>query len=158
VKKQTPKNPHAVALGRLGGLVQSEAKKRANKQNGRKGGLVKSCRKTIAARRTLAGHDPDAARKDERVGGLDPRRLRTTRDRSRISRSPAVGALWLFWHPRQRQGTPQLPALCHRCHRHMAQMPLPAGLDILGGNAPGLCTISFASAGHPALCHHVAKP
>ena len=39
VKKQTPKNPHAVALGRLGGLVRSEAKKRANKLNGRKGGL-----------------------------------------------------------------------------------------------------------------------
>jgi hypothetical protein len=50
VKKQTPKNPHAVALGRLGGLVRSEAKKRANKQNGRKGGLVRSRKKTIAAR------------------------------------------------------------------------------------------------------------
>jgi glutathione S-transferase len=36
VKKRTRKNPHAVALGRLGGLVWSEAKKRANKQNGRK--------------------------------------------------------------------------------------------------------------------------
>ena len=44
------KNPHAVALGRLGGLVRSEAKKRASKQNGRKGGLVKSRKKTIAVR------------------------------------------------------------------------------------------------------------
>jgi hypothetical protein len=44
------KNPHAVALGRLGGLVRSEAKQRANKENGHKGGLVKSRRKKIAAR------------------------------------------------------------------------------------------------------------
>jgi hypothetical protein len=44
------KNPHAVALGRLGGLVRSEAKKRASKQNGRRGGLVKSRKKTIAVR------------------------------------------------------------------------------------------------------------
>ena len=36
MKKGKRKNPHAVALGRLGGLVQSEAKKRANKENGRK--------------------------------------------------------------------------------------------------------------------------
>src|SRR5713226_6442033 len=50
VKKQGGKNPHAVALGRLGGLVRSEAKKRANKQNGRKGGLVKSRKKTLAVR------------------------------------------------------------------------------------------------------------
>ncbi len=42
VKKQRRKNPHAVALGRLGGLVSSEAKRRANRENGRKGGLVKS--------------------------------------------------------------------------------------------------------------------
>ncbi len=32
------KNPHAVALGRLGGLVRSAAKKRASRENGRKGG------------------------------------------------------------------------------------------------------------------------
>ena len=51
MKKGKRKNPHAVALGRLGGLVQSEAKKHANKENGRKGGLVKSRKKTAAARR-----------------------------------------------------------------------------------------------------------
>jgi hypothetical protein len=39
--KKRRKNPHAVALGRLGGLVRSEAKRRANRENGRKGGLVK---------------------------------------------------------------------------------------------------------------------
>jgi hypothetical protein len=42
MKQGTRKNPHAVALGRLGGLVRSEAKRRANRENGRKGGLVKS--------------------------------------------------------------------------------------------------------------------
>jgi hypothetical protein len=45
------KNPHAVALGRLGGRVRSEAKKRANQENGRKGGLAKGRKKTMAARR-----------------------------------------------------------------------------------------------------------
>jgi hypothetical protein len=50
-RKRKRKNPHAVALGRLGGLVRSEAKKRASKENGRKGGLVKSRKKAIAARR-----------------------------------------------------------------------------------------------------------
>jgi hypothetical protein len=51
VKKRHRRNPHAVALGRKGGLVRSEAKKRANKENGHKGGLVKSRKKTIAVRR-----------------------------------------------------------------------------------------------------------
>jgi hypothetical protein len=50
-KKPGRKNPHAVALGWLGGRVRSEAKKCANKENGRKGGLVKSRKKTMAARR-----------------------------------------------------------------------------------------------------------
>jgi hypothetical protein len=49
-KKPRRKNPHAVALGRLGGLVRSEAKQRASKENGRKGGLVKSRKKALAAR------------------------------------------------------------------------------------------------------------
>ena len=31
--KKPRKNPHAVALGRLGGLVRSDAKKRANREN-----------------------------------------------------------------------------------------------------------------------------
>jgi hypothetical protein len=51
VKKRRRKNPHAVALGRLGGLVRSEAKQNANRENGRKGGLVKSRKKSIAVRR-----------------------------------------------------------------------------------------------------------
>ena len=51
MRKQQQKNPHAVALGRLGGLVRSKAKKLASKENGRKGGLVKSRKKTLAARR-----------------------------------------------------------------------------------------------------------
>ena len=50
MKKRKDKNPHAVALGRLGGLVRSKAKQLANQENGRKGGLVKSRKKKIAAR------------------------------------------------------------------------------------------------------------
>jgi hypothetical protein len=63
VKKQRLKNPHAVALGRLGGLVRSEAKKRANQQNGRKGGLVKSHKKTLAARRNARRARPGRRKK-----------------------------------------------------------------------------------------------
>jgi hypothetical protein len=49
--EEATQDPHAVALGRLGGLVRSEAKRRANRENGRKGGLVKSHKKRIASRR-----------------------------------------------------------------------------------------------------------
>ena len=35
------KNPHAVALGKLGGSKSSDAKTKANKLNGKKGGLAK---------------------------------------------------------------------------------------------------------------------
>ena len=62
-KKSRRKNPHAVALGRLGGLVRSEAKKRANKENGRKGGLVKSRKKTIAVRRNARRPRPGRRKK-----------------------------------------------------------------------------------------------
>jgi hypothetical protein len=44
--KKRRKNPHAVALCRLGGLVRSTAKQRANRENGRKGGLVKEPQET----------------------------------------------------------------------------------------------------------------
>jgi hypothetical protein len=37
------------ALGRLGGLVPSEAKRRANRENGHKGGLVTSRKKSYLA-------------------------------------------------------------------------------------------------------------
>lgn len=35
------KNPHAQALGRLGGKSTSEAKKKASRENGKKGGKHK---------------------------------------------------------------------------------------------------------------------
>ncbi|MGO9263271.1 MAG: hypothetical protein ACLQBA_00040 [Candidatus Binataceae bacterium] len=63
MKKRKGKNPHAVALGRLGGLVRSAAKQRANRENGRKGGLVKSHKKKIAARRNARRPRP-GRRKD----------------------------------------------------------------------------------------------
>jgi hypothetical protein len=61
--KRKRKNPHAVALGRLGGLVRSEAKRRANRINGRKGGLVKSRKKRIAARRNARRSRPGRRKK-----------------------------------------------------------------------------------------------
>jgi hypothetical protein len=63
MKKRKGKNPHAVALRRLGGRVRSEAKQRANKENGRKGGLVKSRKKTAAARRNARRPRPGRRKK-----------------------------------------------------------------------------------------------
>ena len=63
MKKGRGKNPHAVALGRLGGLVRSEAKQRANRENGRKGGLVKSRKKTAASRRNAQRPRPERRKK-----------------------------------------------------------------------------------------------
>jgi hypothetical protein len=37
MRKSARKNPHAVALGRLGGLARSEAEQLANRENGRAG-------------------------------------------------------------------------------------------------------------------------
>ncbi len=67
VKKQRRKNPHAVALGRLGGLVRSEAKRRANRANGRKGGLVKSRKKSIAARRNARRPRPGRRKQSSKL-------------------------------------------------------------------------------------------
>ena len=47
VMKKRRKNPHPVTFGRLGGLVRSEARRRANRENGSKGGLVKSRKKEM---------------------------------------------------------------------------------------------------------------
>jgi hypothetical protein len=61
--KKRKKNPHAIALGRLGGLVRSEAKRRANRINGRKGGLVKTRKKTLAVRRNARRPRPGRRKK-----------------------------------------------------------------------------------------------
>jgi hypothetical protein len=63
MKKGKRKNPHAVVLGRLGGLVRNEAKRRANGENGRKGGLVKSRKKKVAARRNARRPRPGRRKK-----------------------------------------------------------------------------------------------
>jgi len=73
VKKGHRKNPHAVALGRLGGLVRSEAKKRANMENGRKAAWSKAARRLLLPDATLEDKDPGAARRGERGDILDPR-------------------------------------------------------------------------------------
>ncbi len=61
--KKRRKNPHAVALGRLGGLVRSAATRGANREHGRKGGLVKSRKKTIAVRRNARRPRPGRRKK-----------------------------------------------------------------------------------------------
>jgi hypothetical protein len=63
MKKRQGRNPHAVALGRLGGLVRSVAKQRANRENGRKGGLVNSRKKTLAVRRNARRPRPGRRKK-----------------------------------------------------------------------------------------------
>jgi hypothetical protein len=50
-KKPMRKNVHAVALGKLGGLVHSAAKQQVNRENGRKSGQLYRPKKTSAARR-----------------------------------------------------------------------------------------------------------
>jgi hypothetical protein len=63
VMKKRRKNPHAAALGRLGGLVRSEPRRRAHREKGRKGGLVKSRKKRIASRRNGRGPRPGLQKK-----------------------------------------------------------------------------------------------
>ena len=82
-KKTRGKNPHAVALGRLGGLVRSEAKKRANKENGARAVWSKAARRPSRCAAMLAGHGPGVARKFECGDGADPRSLRVSRHRPR---------------------------------------------------------------------------
>lgn len=43
--KESPKNPHAVALGKLGGGKTSEAKRLAAIENGKRGGRPRKVRK-----------------------------------------------------------------------------------------------------------------
>jgi hypothetical protein len=60
LKKQSEhrKNPHVVVLGQLGGQVRGKAKKRVNKLNGRKSGLARNRRKTLAVRRNVRQRRP----------------------------------------------------------------------------------------------------
>jgi hypothetical protein len=44
-EKSMGKNPHAIALGRAGGKVKSEAKAAAARENGKKGGRPKQQQK-----------------------------------------------------------------------------------------------------------------
>ena len=62
MKQGTRKNPHAVALGRLGGRVRSAAKQRANRENGRKGDLSKVGRRLSPLDATHGVPDRDGGR------------------------------------------------------------------------------------------------
>jgi hypothetical protein len=62
MKKGKRKNPHAMAQGRLGGLVQSEAKKRANKENGRKAAWSRAARRPRRRGAIPGGHVLGVAR------------------------------------------------------------------------------------------------
>ena len=54
--KKRRKNPQAVGLGRLGGLVRSEAKRRANRENGRKGEDCERIGQGEQKRRNVGSH------------------------------------------------------------------------------------------------------
>jgi hypothetical protein len=55
VMKKRRKNPHAVTLGRLGGLARSEAKKRATAKMAARAAWSKAARREL-----LPGETPDA--------------------------------------------------------------------------------------------------
>jgi len=74
------------------------------------------------------------------------------------TQAEAVGALCLFRYHRKSQSARQLPAPGHRRVAEMVEPPLATGLDIVGGNAPAACALSAATAAHPSLHRHVAKP
>ena len=90
--KKPRKNPHAVALGRLGGLVRSQAKKRANRENGRKGGRSKAARNESRPGATPDAHDRDAERKDSSCSWGDSLAFRRRRDWSGGWRNPLFGS------------------------------------------------------------------
>jgi hypothetical protein len=62
-KRRKRKNVHAVVLGRLDGLVYGAAKRGTNREHGRKGGLVNSRKKTLAARRVARRPRPGRRKK-----------------------------------------------------------------------------------------------
>jgi hypothetical protein len=53
------KNPHAVALGKLGGSSKSEAKRRASRENGKKGGRPKKLAGRVDDRPEVRGLNGD---------------------------------------------------------------------------------------------------
>lgn len=55
MRTEQPKNPAAVALGRLGGSAATEAQKAAARRNGRKGGRPRKKRGTSGNVRSKAG-------------------------------------------------------------------------------------------------------
>jgi hypothetical protein len=75
--KKRRKNPNAVALGRLGGSVRSEAKQRANRENGRKDGWSRAAKRGSLPAATRGVRDPVAARNHRNRDRCDPRAVWT---------------------------------------------------------------------------------
>jgi hypothetical protein len=89
--KKRRKNPHAVALGRLGGLVRSEAKRRANRENGRKGGQEPQKRELPPGETPDARGRGGAGRRGERGCRLDPGLFRPSGYRPGLWRDSLFG-------------------------------------------------------------------
>ena len=88
MKKQR-KNPHAVALGRLGGLVRSEAKRRANREMAARAAWSKAARRELPHDATPDAHGRgDAGRRGEYGGRLDSRPFRISGYRPGLWRNP----------------------------------------------------------------------
>jgi hypothetical protein len=62
MRKQKQKNPHAVALGKLGGSVRSKAKKLANKETDERAVWSKAARKLWPPGAMHGSHGLDAAK------------------------------------------------------------------------------------------------
>jgi hypothetical protein len=94
VKKRRSKNPHAVALRRLGGVMRSELKRRANRENGRKGRFwSKATRRLSWPGAMLAARGLDDARKTERLGRDNSQPFWAPRYRSRRRRHSLPSAV-----------------------------------------------------------------
>ena len=74
------------------------------------------------------------------------------------TQAEAVGALWVFRYHRKLQSTPQPPFSGYRPVAEVVEPPLTKGTDLVGENAPVAGTLSAATAAHPSLHRHVAKP
>jgi len=76
MKKRKRKNPHAVALERLGGLVRNEAKRLANREMGARAAWSKAARRNSRPGATRGVLGPVAARTHRNRNRINPRSVR----------------------------------------------------------------------------------